>query len=250
MASEEDFNPDDQSVESHQYKGHTILILNPEKSHSEQSYIILGPDGDVVDEWWDNLTVGISYLDAAKEHVNCYDASDVDKVTVDQEMVQRLIDSMLLHTEALGSTNNAVDYIIARRQIGNPLVEAGEELPAYMYDGRFEPGHQYDTYTEEIQNLMHRLTQILQKGEKAQSDIYEDDLPTTKELQAQEYEVTYIQRVDEQATVTVEASSEEEAIQKAKEGDFKADMKTTFVDWVDDSFEDSKVEPAGETHSS
>jgi hypothetical protein len=250
MSPEENFNPDDRSVESHQYKSHTILILNPEKSHREQSYIILGPNGDVVDQWWDNLTVGISYLDAAKEHINFYEPPSTDKVTVDRDVVQRLINSMLHHTEPLGSTNNAVDYIIARRQIGNPLVRAGEELPGFMYDGRFEPDHQYDTHTEEVRNLMYRLTQVLEKGEKAQSDIWEEDLPPIEDLQTQEYDVTYVRRVDEMATVTVEASSEEEAIQKAKEGDFKGEMDTSFLDWVTDMFSKARVELKGETDNS
>ena len=250
MSPEEDFNPDDCSVESHQYKDHTILILNSEKSHSEQSYIILGPNGDVVDQWWDNLTVGVSYLEAAKDQVDSYSAPSTDRVTVDRDVVQRLIDSMLDHTEPLGSTNNAVDYISARRQIGNPLVRAGEQLPRFMYDGRFEPDQQYDLHTKEVRNLMYRLTQVLQKGEKAQSDIWEEDVPALEELQTQEYDVTYIQRVDEQATVTVEASSEEEAIRKAKEGDYKGEMETSFVNWVHDSFKHPEVEPTGETDNS
>jgi hypothetical protein len=181
MSPEENFNPDDRSVESHQYKDHTILILNPEKSHREQSYIILGPNGDVVDQWWDNLTVGISYLDAAKEHVNFYEPPSTDKVTVDRDVVQRLIDSTLEHDAPLRHVQDAADYIIARRQIGNPLVRAGEQLPRYMYDGRFEPGHQYDLYTKETRNLMYRLTQVLEKGERAQSDIYEEDLMSIEE---------------------------------------------------------------------
>lgn len=250
MSPEEDFNPDDRSVESHQHKNHTILILNPEKSHREQSYIILGPNGDVVDQWWDNLTVGISYLDAAKEHVNSRDAPSTDKVTVDRDVVQRLIDSTLEHDAPLRHVQDATDYIIARRQIGNPLVRSGEQLPRFMYDGRFEPDQQYDLHTKEVRNLMYRLTQVLEQGEKAQSDIYEEDLPALEELQSQEYEVTYIQRVDEQATVTVEAASEEEAIRKAKEGDYKGEMETTFVDWLHDSFKHPEVEPKGETDNS
>lgn len=63
--------------------------------------------------------------------------------------------------------------------------------------------------------------------------------PPTEQLN--EYTVEYVQRVDEKVRVQVLAGSEEEAIQKAKDGDYEGDMDTTFAEWVHDSFRHPEV---------